>query len=158
MYFLRGWRIGRIIPAIIMIAFVLDVCARFLPLDWFTFRAWEAITRYRAPCGPFRSDASYHENKTYGDLAALGNLAQYRQYRREVFTTDHFGYRRNGSESRPNSTHRVIVLGDSMAVGVGVSDHQTLAARLEQRSGIGVYNGASPGDEGPTLGQILDIA
>jgi hypothetical protein len=94
---LRGWRIGRIIPSIIMVVFILDVSARFVPLDWFTFRAWEAMTRYRAPCGPFRSDASYDGKKTYGDLAAMGNLVLYRQYHREVFTTDSYGYRRNES-------------------------------------------------------------
>ena len=153
-----GWRISRIIPAIIVAVFALDVLARFAPLDWFTFRAWEAMSRYHAPCGPFRSNASFDGQKTYGDLAAMGNFTNYRQYRREVFTTDPYGYRQNGSARRSNVINRVIVLGDSMAVGLGVSDHQTLAARLEQLSGFGVYNAASPGEESPTLGQVLELA
>src|SRR5262249_32626914 len=132
----------------------LDIFARFLPLDDLTFRAWEAATRYHAPCAPFRANIRYENDSSYGDLAAMGNLRQYRQYRREKFSTDAFGFRRNSNRS-PAATYDVVV-GDSMIVGSGVNDEETLSARLEQHLGVGVYNGGGA-EYPPTLESILRI-
>ncbi|MBM4298691.1 MAG: hypothetical protein FJ143_13215, partial [Deltaproteobacteria bacterium] len=137
-------RFGRIVPAIIAVAFILDVALRFLPLDHFSFRAWEAMLRFRGLCGPFRSDTSYDRESTYGDLAAMANLPEARQYRREVFTTDSFGYRQNQVSKNHDRPYRILLLGDSMGVGSGVSDHQTLTAQLERQLDVGTYNAAAP--------------
>lgn len=153
------WRISRIVPILLAIALLLTTAMRFVPLDHLSFRPWEAMLHFRGPCGPFRSDASYANEKSYGDLAAIGNLPGARQYRREVFTTDGYGYRRNQhSPGAVDRSYRVLLLGDSMAVGSGVSDEQALSAQLEQRLGTGVYNAASPGNAYMNAAQTLSLA
>ena len=158
MNFLNTCRIGRIIPMIVTMAFLLDVAARFIPLDWLSFRAWEALRRYHAPCGPFRADAHYENALSYGDLASMGNMPQYRQYRQEIFSTDRFGFRRNSNRMASASKYGALLMGDSMAVGSGVNDNETLAAELEQHLGTGVYNGAGSDLDPKGLDQILSLA
>jgi hypothetical protein len=156
--FSNRWRIGRIIPLIIAVAFLVDFTARFIPLDWLSFRAWEALRRYHAPCGPFRADAYYENAFSYGDLASLGNLPQYRQYRREIFSTDGFGFRRNSRVMGSPSQYGALLVGDSIAVGTGLNDDETLAAELERYFGNGVYNGAGPESDPQGLDHILTLA
>ena len=142
---------------IMTVVVILNVAARFMPLDWLSFRAWEALVRYHAPCGPFRANAFYENPHSYGDLASLGNLPQYRQYRREIFFTDGFGFRRNSNLKTPPSRYEVLLVGDSFVVGTGVNDDETLAAKLEQSLGVGVYNGGT-GLKPATLDNILPVA
>ena len=141
-----------------MVAFVLDGAARFFPLDRLSFRAWEALVRYHAPCGPFRANASYENALSYGGLASMGNMPQYRQYRQEIFSTDGFGFRRNSNLMALPSKYEAVLVGDSFAVGSGVNDHETLAAKLEQRLGAGVYNGGDTDPTPPKLDHILSLA
>jgi len=150
--------LGRLIPKILLLVFVVDCAWRLLPIDGLTFRAWEAMVRFHAPCAPFKADAVYDNPKSFGDLAAMGNLPPYRQYHREVFTTDHYGFRRNASAAGPKRNYRVLLLGDSMAVGSSVNDSATLSSQLEQELGQGVYNGASPGGTLVHPGEILQVA
>ncbi|MGH9659581.1 MAG: alginate O-acetyltransferase AlgX-related protein, partial [Bryobacteraceae bacterium] len=78
--------------------------------------------------------------RSYGDLAALGNLRRFRQYRRDKVSSDRFGYRNPpGIEGRAHA----ILLGDSFALGMGVSDEDTLAAQLGRSTGRAIYNQAS---------------
>lgn len=137
-----SWRLGRVLPRIIGVAILLDITARFMPLEWLTFRAWEALVRFRAPCGPFKPNARYNEPRTYGDLAAMGNLPNHRVYRHETFTTDSHGYRQNSQRQTPAKEYKILIVGDSMGVGSTVSDHETLPAILERTLSFGVYNGA----------------
>lgn len=157
MSFRNRWRIGHTIPVILVVAFVLDVAARFFPLDWLSFRGWEALVRYHAPCGPFRANASYANSLSYGDLASMGNMPEYRQYRQEIFSTDGFGFRRNSHLLAYPSKYEVILVGDSMAVGTGVNDEATLAAQLEPYLESRVYNGAGPVTD-PKFDHILSLA
>jgi hypothetical protein len=117
---------------------LLDIGLRFTSVDPLTFRAWEAMARYRPPGAAFEPNRQYHKDRTYGDAAAMGNMPELRQYRREVFTTDAFGFRNVGDLR--NSGVAAIMIGDSSAVGSGVSDDQTLPARLTALSGCVVYN------------------
>ena len=157
MSFLKNLRIGQVIPRIIAIAFVLDILSRFIVLDWVSFRAWEALFRDHVPCGSFRANAHYENTLSYGDLSAMGNMPQYREYRKEVFSTDAFGFRMNSNTASPQK-YGALLVGDSMAVGSGVSDNETLSARLEQHLVTGVYNAASSDHDPPTLDRILSLA
>jgi hypothetical protein len=152
------WRISRIIPGLIAIAFLLDLAPRFFPLNWLSFRAWEAMVHFHAPCGPLRSEATYENNTSYGDLAAMGNLPQLRRYHREFFSTDSYGYRRNQSMDGTSRPYRALLLGDSMSMGSSVSDGDTLSSQLERKLGVGVYNGASPDNALTEADRILMIA
>lgn len=136
-----GWQIGYVIPRLLLIVFVMDAGLRFQSVEPLTFRAWEAMTRYRPIGAAFEPNRQYSNERTYGDSAAMGNLPGLRQYRRETFTTDVFGFRNVATTQ--NGPVVAILTGDSFAVGSGVSDEETLPSRLSARSGCTVYNAGS---------------
>ncbi len=137
--FRSAWTLGFVAPAILAAAFTIDVALRFLPLDLFSFRAWEVFRRdYPPPNGPFAPNRAYHSGKVYGDLAALGNLRALREYRSETFTTDAYGYRNPPAFTRPAA----VLVGSSFAAGAGVSDDETPAAQLSAVHGQPVFNSA----------------
>jgi hypothetical protein len=135
------WSLGYVIPRLLVAVFLLDAALRFMSIDPLTFRAWEAVSRYRPAGAAFEPNRRYHNARSYGDLTAMGNLPGLRQYRTEVFTTDALGFR--------NAAHVLdtqigaILIGDSFAVGSGVSDDETVSARLGQSWGCVVYNAGS---------------
>ena len=48
------WSIGSLLPRLMLFFFLIDLILRFVPLDPFTFRAWEAMLRhYPNAIGPF---------------------------------------------------------------------------------------------------------
>src|SRR5258708_304401 len=88
-----GWRVGWILPRLMLAVMVMDVALHFVPLEKFAFRPNEALQRLHGmPEGPFEPNREYHNARSYGDLAALGNLPQRRLYRRVDFHTDAFGF------------------------------------------------------------------
>jgi hypothetical protein len=112
-----------------------------MSIEPLTFRAWEAMTRYRPPGAAFEPNRHYSNERAYGDSAAMGNLPELRQYRRETFTTDALGFR-NVADAQ-SATVAAILVGDSFAVGSGVGDEETLSSRLSRCSGCTVYNAGS---------------
>src|SRR5919198_2974410 len=135
------WQMGYVIPRLLLVVCLVDVSLRFMSIDPLTFRAWEALTRYRPLGAAFEPNRHYSNERTYGDGAAMGNLPELRQYRRETFTTDALGFR---NVAVPRSAPvAAILIGDSFAVGSGVSDEETLSSRLSKLSGCTVYNAGS---------------
>jgi len=136
--------LGRIGPAVVLLCLLLDVSLRFLPPGLVTFRAFESMTLFATGDGPFVPNAVYRNERSYGDLANLGNLPQLRQYRKEVFSTDAAGYRNRRETAKPFTG--ILIVGDSFTVGSGVSDPFTLSEQLSEISGRRVYNGGdTPG-------------
>jgi hypothetical protein len=147
---------GRAIPALLALVFCADIMARFLSVDPLTFRAWEAVSRYRPPGAAFEPNRRYIREQSYGDAAAMGNLPALRQYRPEAFTTDTRGFR--NITSAGHSKVGAILAGESFAVGSGVVDEATLSATLSSRLGCGVYNaGGTPLDPDRLRGLAEDL-
>lgn len=142
-----------LVPATIACAFAVDVGLRLLPHDVVSFRAWEAV-RTRGEDAPFLANHRYASGRTYGNLAAVGNVPDFRQYRPLTFTTDELGY-----PNPPGLAHRggaaAIVFGSSFAAGAELGDGLTLAAQLAALSGRTIYN-AGGGDPGPA--DIIPLA
>jgi hypothetical protein len=134
-------RLSRIVPLLLAAACVTDAALRFAPFDWFTFRAWEAMTHFQRWPEPFEANKRYDQKRTYGDLAAMGNLPRYREYRSETFTTDALGLR-NPPGLLKYGPASAILVGDSFAAGSGSNDNQTLASQLWVATGRAVYNSA----------------
>jgi hypothetical protein len=138
----RNWA-GIVVPAVLALALLGDGLARFASLDRFTVRAWEAMTRNgSAESGiPFEPSKRYENDRAYGDQATSHNRVEMRDYHREVFTSDRFGFRNLEPFSREHAPNAILV-GTSFSVGCGVSDDETLAVRLGARTGLRIYNGA----------------
>jgi hypothetical protein len=134
----RRFQIGTVVPRLLALVFVADVALRFLSVDPLTFRAWEALSRFRPPGAPFEPNREYYREQAYGDAASMGNLPEAREYHAERFTTDARGFRNVGSTS--SEAPAAVLTGDSFAVGSGVSDDETLSSRLSQLLGCDVYN------------------
>ena len=135
-------RLRFLIPSLLLASLVANVALRFVPAQRVAFRAWEPAQLYATAEGWFAPNFHYANDRSYGDLPNLGNLPRFRQYRREVFTTDQFGYRNPPNQSSTD-TPAAIVVGDSFAAGCGVSDWDTLSSQLTNGlSGGRVYNGA----------------
>ena len=135
------WRLGTVVPRLLVGVALMGVVLRFLPVDPLTFRAWEALTRDRPPGMAFEPNRRYFNSRASGDLAALGNVPAFRQYRPEQFTTDDLGFRNPPSILTEEVS--AILAGDSFAVGSGVSDDETLSSQLRMLTGCVVYNAAS---------------
>jgi hypothetical protein len=142
----RNWLGLRfLIPSLLLATLTTDVALRFIPPERIAFRAWEPAGIFATAEGWFAPNFRYENDRSYGDLPNLGNLPRFRQYRREVFSTDEFGYR-NPPSGGSNDMPAAIVVGDSFAVGAGVSDWDTLSGQLMSRlPGRRVYNGGSGG-------------
>ena len=118
-------QMGRLIPAILFVAFFADVVMRFGSIDWLTFRAWESLLNHSGRGGPFKPNSRYRNDQAFGDLSAMGNLIELRHYRSTTFTTDADGYRNSPESGRTSPS--VILFGTSFTVGLGVNDEETLA-------------------------------
>ncbi len=129
-------------PAVLVVALIADLGSRFVPYDRVSFRAFEALTRDGGEGlgGPFARNTRYSTSTSYGDLSAMGNAKSLRQYRTEVVTTDDLGYR--NAPARAQDDLGAVLFGSSFAAGSGLSDDQTLSARLEAIMGAPVYNAA----------------
>jgi hypothetical protein len=153
----RNWMGLRIlIPSLLLATLIVDVALRFVPPQRIAFRAREPASLFATAEGWFAPNFCYENDRSYGDLPNLGNLPpRFRQYRREVFTTDEFGYR-NPPSGGSNDMPAAIVVGDSFAVGAGVSDWDTLSGQLMTHlSGRRVYNGAGGGAQWKMTNELI---
>lgn len=134
----RQGYLARWIPAILVVAFLVDAAFHFVRLDFLAFRGDEAVSQ-GVPLGQrFEAGRQYRHERTSGDIASLGNLPEHRTFRSQVFTTDGLGFRNTPEDAarRPS----VVLLGTSFTIGTGNSDDQTLPRRLEAISGCPAYN------------------
>ena len=128
-----------VLPLILAFTFVADAVTRALPVGFFSFRAWEALTVNAPADAPFEPSARYDSTRSSGDLANMGNVRRMRLHRRETFTTDAYGFR-NPPGLAESGTTSVLLIGDSFAAGSGVSDELTLAGQLAATWGLPTYS------------------
>ena len=106
-----------------------------LPIDYFTFRPWEALVVRKIDWilkGPFYPNMKIHKIEE-GDIAPHAAFA----VKREVqWQTDRYGYRKRNT---PIKRHEIVIVGDSMAAGGGLTQNDMLSEVLEERLGVSVY-------------------
>lgn len=127
--------------ALLLLPFPLLLFAELfaLPIDFFTFRVWEAAltTIYRYP-GVFYPNLHVKKAKEYGDHYRLGDPSQVQAKPVEWFT-DAYGYR-NRPEIEQREKYDAVVLGDSNIVGSFLDQKDTLTEVMGTRSGRTVYS------------------
>ncbi len=120
--------IAIIIPFSIAIGIELFV----LPIDFFTFRVWEALRVKNFLSGKFYPNMEITRIEE-GDLAAHTRFA----YKRKVtWITDQYGYRK---QNTTREKHEVVLIGDSNVVGSGLTQEDILSEVLEKRLRLSVY-------------------
>jgi hypothetical protein len=123
--------------------FFLALCLELfvLPIDVFTFRVWEALNVRK-----FRSFLSgeFYPNREIVKVEE-GDLAHHTPYavkRQAVWITDRHGYRKRNTD---RTRHEVVIIGDSLIAGSGLTQEEILSEVLEARLGLSVYPYAPEG-------------
>lgn len=106
-----------------------------LPVDYYTFRAWEALRVYEN--GPILSGPFYpnmHLTKTeFGDLSGLTKSPVPKNV--EWFT-DRYGFRKKETE---DEKYKVVIIGDSAIAGSALTQDNIFSEVLEDKLGVNVY-------------------
>lgn len=137
------WSIGRLLPRLMLLYFLLDLVLRLVPLDPLTFRAWEAMLRhFPNAVGPFIPNKHYHRDDSYGGVASIGNLPARRHEHAVDFTSDAYGFHNPPAVAQTDPAG--IVVGDSFAVGSELPEEETLPAQLGKQCGRYFYNAGAP--------------
>ncbi len=147
-----SWQPGFLVPVVLAAWLAADVGLRALPLDRVSYRVWEALRTFGAET-PFRPNARYDRPRVYGNLAALGNQPDLREYHRVVFTTDSLGYH-NRPELASRGRVSAMLFGSSFSAGSEVSDWESPAVQIGRAGGREVYN-AAPSDPAPARVRTL---
>ncbi|MEM7410083.1 MAG: hypothetical protein AAF430_07620 [Myxococcota bacterium] len=108
------------------------------------FRAWEHL--YDPDQHRFAPERRIVMQEI-GDLGYRTWNRAWQAPRDTAFTTDRFGYRNLEAETHP----RIVVIGDSYVAGAGLSDDETVTARLSAALGVPVYNFAGENLNAPAL-------
>lgn len=109
-----------------------------LPIDFFTFRVWEAAisTDARFP-GMFYPNLSIVKNKEFGDRYRLGG--DFVQSKRVEWHTDAYGWR-NRPEVEKSERYDIVVTGDSNIVGSFLDQKDTLSEVLTRNTNLITYS------------------
>ncbi|HMD50950.1 MAG TPA: hypothetical protein VKG79_17680 [Bryobacteraceae bacterium] len=140
---------------LILLALLADAGLRFLPREKLAFRAWEAAEGDPYSEGPLTPNLVYQNRRAFGDLANIGNLPGFRQFRSETFSTDPYGYR-NGCAQTLHQPVDGIFLGDSFIAGASVNDDDTLSQQLSRLSGNCFFNAGGPHAEWPRARALIE--
>ena len=136
---IRFWQLRNLLPGVMIVAIVFDIGARLVPLTWLSYHTFEpALRQWHTAIGPFEPNRVIVKERAYGDLAALGNLPSFREYRRQEFHADQLGYRNAGNIDDGN--YAGIVFGDSFAIAIDEQEELTLSGKLTKFSGARYYN------------------
>jgi alginate O-acetyltransferase complex protein AlgJ len=118
-------------PFVVILAMELFI----LPIDFFTFRVWEALkirTFYEILPGQFYPCKEIEKIEA-GDL---GYYTPFEVKKKVRWVTDRYGYRKKDSEK---VRHKVVIIGDSNIAGTSLTQEDILSEVLENRLGVSVY-------------------
>ncbi len=90
------------------------------------------------------SDRNLFDGHKYGQTYGYKALASGEELGALVITDEH-GFRTSARSRQRNTSEHILVLGDSVSVGVGVEAEQTYPSLLEDRLGKGVLNASVTG-------------
>ena len=106
-----------------------------LPIDYFTFRVWEAIwvnRNWKILPGPFYPNMKITKVEE-GDLAAHTRFAIKSKVE---WVTDRYGYRKKNTDLQ---RHQIVVIGESNIAGIVLTQEEILSEVLEDQLKVSVY-------------------
>jgi hypothetical protein len=106
-----------------------------LPVDYYTFRAWEALRVYentKILTGPFYPNY-FLEKTELGDLSGLTKIPVPKHV---VWYTDKYGFRKKETNTK---TYDIVVVGDSAIAGTGLTQNNIYTEKLENKLKKSVY-------------------
>jgi hypothetical protein len=114
---------------------ILGIELFILPIDFFTFRAWEAIwvVKYRNFFPGFFYPNMEITKIEEGDLAAHTRFSIKKNVR---WITDRYGYRKRNTDLEK---HEIVIIGESNIAGISLTQEEILSEVLEDRLNVSVY-------------------
>lgn len=133
------------VPLIVLLVLYYLVELFLLPVDFYTFRVWEAlyVKKYTGLLPGFFYPNRKLRKIEEGDIA---HGTPWAVRRPAEWETDEFGYRNRDPHPAP---YDILVTGDSFAAGCSVSQEETLSEVLARRLGRKVYSFAPVFDPCP---------
>ncbi|EKD94503.1 MAG: hypothetical protein ACD_26C00034G0038 [uncultured bacterium] len=122
------------IPFILFISYIAYEIF-ILPVDHFTFRAWEALKVYQNTSilsGPFYPN-SYLKKDELGDLSGLTKFPVIKSVE---WYTDRYGYRKKASQKE---IYKIVVIGDSAIAGSALTQSDMFTEKLGEELNVEVY-------------------
>lgn len=111
-----------------------------LPIDFFAFRAWEALTPSVGYSQLF--PGPFYPNQKLVKWSA-GDLHPHGARTRLIdFYTDEYGFRNRSSKKQ---SYDIVVVGDSLIVGSHLKQNEIISEALERKCHCSVYNYAGGG-------------
>jgi lysophospholipase L1-like esterase len=152
--FIRNTSIKLALASVLFSLITVDLTLRIFYPNLLAYRPsdifFESSTDYR---GLFRFQKNINYTMpTHGDLAALGarDFLFLKESREETLITDEFGFPNPSNQSKPVN---LLILGDSVSAGIGVSFNQSWAHHLSKQYSI--YNMSIPSSPGT---QVTNLA
>lgn len=118
-----------------------------LPIDFFSFRAWEAVLPFRYQT----FDGAFYPNQKVVNWNAGDGDPRGPRTRLIDFYTDKYGYRNRPRIEEPQR-YDIVTIGDSLIAGSHLKQHETVAEVLESKCNCNVYNYSGGGTQ-----QLLQI-
>jgi alginate O-acetyltransferase complex protein AlgJ len=123
---------------VFFLPFIIAVCIELfiLPIDYFTFRVWEALVIKRSfgvLKGSFYPNMILSKTEEGGDLAPHSKCSVKKDV---IWITDKYGYRKANT---PLKKYSVAIVGDSNLAGAGLTQNDMLSEVLEKKLNEGVY-------------------
>lgn len=126
---------GAFILALSIILFIYFIELFVLPINFFTYRAWEAIIVKR-----FHSvlPGHFYPNMKISMIEEgdLGRHTKFAVKKPVKWETDRYGYRKRDSNI---SRYKIVIIGDSNIAGSGLTQEDMLSELLERRLKVKVY-------------------
>ena len=124
----------RLLLLIIPIAAIMGIELFLIPMDFFTYRSWEAVTvKHFGECfpGPFYSNVSI-ERTELGDLAFRTRDAVPKKV---AWKIDAHGYR----NSSASGAYDIVIVGDSNSAGTSLTQEDLLSVKISRALGLRTY-------------------
>lgn len=106
-----------------------------LPMDYFTFRVWEAVV--------VRKNRDFFSGQFYPNMEITkieeGDLAPYTRFaikKKVRWMTDRYGYRKKNTDIRK---HQIVIVGESNIAGSSLTQEEILSEVLEDKLKVSVY-------------------
>jgi alginate O-acetyltransferase complex protein AlgJ len=111
------------------------IIGAFLPITFFTYRTWEAIS-FKTNVSSY---APFYPN-TISNMIGVGDLCHHSSFsiaKKEYWITDKYGFRNDKFNSSPD----IVIIGDSFIAGASLSQEEIISNQLiKQDKKLAVYN------------------
>lgn len=117
--------------------FIISLVELTLPVNYFATRFWESVNVYNR-IGRILLPGPFYPNvrMTMDEMCDIGVHTRYGVPKKATWETNQYGFR---TKESGEDKYDILVIGDSLSVGSGVSQEATISEVLARETGLKVY-------------------